>query len=140
METLRPNTAQISSERVGYAHEVKTYYTSAEKNMSKSSGRPGELTTSDEVKMDVVYGLQAVIAAVVHQAETLFRQPQFLGHLRGSGDDFPHQLRLFLRLQERGNVFFGDDQHMDRRRGINVPESQNLVVFIHLFGGNGPFD
>ena len=86
----------------------------------------------------MVNGLPAVPSAVNDQAITAFvylkRAGRFIGGVnetirgawKGGRSD----------LMNAGNVFFGDHQRVDRRLGIDVLDTQHIVIFEDDLAGN----
>jgi len=90
--------------------------------------------------MDVKDGLSRGGTIVKDHPEAI-NKVEFGGQLCA----YPHHLTdklLIFRLHERrsNNMFFGDDQKMDRRLGRDIPEGQELIVFVEFlrrdFTGN----
>ena len=87
--------------------------------------------------MQVKYGL-AGTGPVVHVQAKIF-QPLLPGYLAGHQQQVAQQrLILCFCIGQLGNRFLGDHQEVGGRLGIDIPESQTLVVFENDIGGNLP--
>lgn len=101
--------------------------------MGKASARrPVQGTASEDMHVDMEDGLAGLCPIVEDQAEIV---KAVLGRDGGGG---AHHLadESFVGDGYRGRTFdmpFGDDQEMDRGLGGNIPEGEDLIVFVKYF-------
>jgi hypothetical protein len=98
------------------------------------SRRPGHGTAAEEVDMEVIHGLSAVVAGVNDDAVAL-AQAFFAGYLGGDPDEVTEQSGVMsCCLGERGDVFARQDEDVYGRLRVDVREGIGLLIFID---GNG---
>jgi len=89
--------------------------------------------------MEMVNRLTGIGTGIYHQPITAPIDLLPSSDLRGSQADPADQLPiLFGDLRQSGYMFLRDDQDMHRRPGTNIPESQNLIIFIDNLRRNLP--
>ncbi len=94
-----------------------------------SAWRPCHLSSANEVEMDMIYLLSAMLVAVEYQPVSILCYPFRFCYLFGCQKEFPHQGSIiFLYLVYRGYMFLGNDEDMDRALGIDIPEGQDLLI------------
>ena len=98
----------------------------------ESAWRPLELAAAQDVEMDVKDGLTGTGPIIEDQTETVNEAE--IGGKSCPGAHHPANKLFVLRLKEgrSGNMFFGDDQKMDRRLRCDIPEGQDVIIFIEL--------
>lgn len=97
------------------------------------------LALAEYMHMYVVDRLAPQVVAVHDYAEA-FLATLLFGEALGREEDMTgERLIIFLaEVVQRRDVFLWDDQEMHRRLGSDVPEGDDLIVFIELVGGNVP--
>jgi hypothetical protein len=102
-----------------------------------STGRPPKGTASQDVAVEVIYGLTAVGLAVDHEPGAPFVAAQFRRKLLGLKEDAPQKgLVPAFQFHDVPDVPFGNDQKMNRRLGRDVVKGQEFVIFVDLFRRN----
>jgi len=87
------------------------------------------------MKVKVRNNLAGIFSGVCHRAVAGFSNPHRLGYvLHSSKDAAQHGGIVSVQIIHRSEVFFGNNQYMDRGLGLDVVKSQNLIVFINLVG------
>ena len=82
--------------------------------------------------MQVRDALSRLLPGVHNDAKSVFHHRRFLSQLLDHQHDMSDQfLILVVERGDRRNVLFRYDQYVDRRDGIDVPESYDLVIFIY---------
>jgi hypothetical protein len=95
-----------------------------------------QLATAKDMEMDVKNGLAGGGAIVKDHTEAV-NQLEIFGQLRAYAHHSADQLLVFgLNECRANNMLFRDDQKMDRRLGRDIPESQELLVFIEFVSWN----
>jgi hypothetical protein len=99
--------------------------------------RPGEGAAAEQVDVEMIDGLSAVLAGVDHQA---IARGQTL--LAGDLGDGPQQVTEQLAIRrvgviQRGDVFARCHQNMDGRLGVKVSEGVAQLVLVDRRGGDG---
>lgn len=85
--------------------------------------------------MEVRHGFPTIGAIVDDQAVAGFVNSQLGGHFGGLEEQMTEQAMIFGgRFREAGHNFFGDDQDMSWRLGIDVAEGEGEVVLEHNCG------
>lgn len=66
-----------------------------------------------------------------HDTGSFFVHAGFLRNYWNPGHHISHKFAVFvIQFHQRGNMLQGDEEHMMGSLGVNVPESQYLIVFI----------
>src|SRR5574344_1411687 len=87
--------------------------------------------------MQMRHGLSSILAVIDHQPVTVFRQAQLARHLSRRQKQVAQELAVTpLRLVYPGNHPFRDDQDMDQRLRVDIPESQQRLILKHDIGLN----
>jgi hypothetical protein len=87
--------------------------------------------------MQVEHRLSGPRAVVDHRAVSLRFQSSRAGELCRNEEKMAQQRRVFrLGLLERGQVFAGNHQQVDRRLRVNVCDRHGSVVFVNDLGGS----
>ena len=104
------------------------------------SGRPVERSPAEQVDVDVIDGLAAVMARVDHQA-IAFGQAIGAGNLRGGPEQMAkYGAVTFTDLVHRHEMFARRHQHMHRRLRVDIGEGVALLVLVDGCGGDASFD
>lgn len=86
--------------------------------------------------MHMTHTLTAVLTDVGDDAVAV-GQPLRCGNLRNGGKDSGDSCAVVGRdLVSRGDVRFGNDQHMHRRLRVDIAEGVNKLVLVDLARGN----
>jgi hypothetical protein len=94
------------------------------------------MPASEQVQMQVVHGLAAIVTRIHNNSVTLI-QLLFTGNRSGRSHQMAHQSSvLSQRLRRRADVLFRNHEHMCRCLGIDVRESDAKFVFIDTIGRN----
>jgi len=105
--------------------------------MLLSSRRPVEAASTEDMGVDIGYGLLAITPLIPYDAVPVFIQTEGMGH---SGNALNITSHLFggggLEGLESSPFFLGNYQHMDRGLGVDVSKGENPVVFIDDICGN----
>jgi len=133
--TLPYNTCSELPDKLQFATKNRSVFAPV---FAYSGHFQAELSAAQDVEVEVVDGLAGVVAAVANNAVAVF-QAFRLGdggdHLKNVG----HNGGIFRGdLGDAADVGLGDHQNVGGSLGGNVPEGQNLVVLIHLGGGDHP--
>ena len=86
----------------------------------------------------MVDGLTGIVITIKYRTVPSFVDSELLsyalGHLKQLAQ---HGLVSFVKIVERRNVLFGDNEHMHWRNGPYVLERHNMVVLVHYLCGRG---
>ena len=106
---------------------------------TNQSGHPfAELCASEYMKVQMGDGLAGIRSAVGNDTVSVSKAFLFGNDADGAKTFGQIPVRCAADTVERGEVFPGDDQHMNRGLGINIPEGINKIVFIHFCGRDFP--
>lgn len=103
-----------------------------------SAGRPSHFPFSEEMNVQVRNGLPAVFAGVDCEAEARVGNPEVFG-------EFGHHVNknvrgkffiFLLEVRDALNVFFRNNQNVDRSLGRQVFERDNAVVLVDFLRGD----
>ena len=98
------------------------------------AGGPGHASSTENVKVDVQDVLARIPGCVEDDPVSAFLDSLFLSDLPCLGQDLSEKVLFFLGDVVQGReVFFRDEQNMNRCLGIYVVESEDPIVFIHDF-------
>jgi len=98
-----------------------------------------QLLAAQQVVVEMENNLSGIHTAVVQQAISAFRNAQQLGNLAGCLVNLYDQLPIFfLYLMQGCDMLFGDDQHMHRRRRLNIVKGDHMLIFINNVAGKLP--
>ena len=106
-----------------------------------SAGGPGELTTGQEVQMEVMHGLSAVVSDVGHQSPAIRKIAAELSS--NFGHIYPRGLRCLIvgiEVIQRGNVILGNDENVGGSNRSNVAERNRILRLHHLVRRDFPRD
>lgn len=79
------------------------------------------------------------VSGVDDETETLLDKAQISGHRDGDGHDLgPDQ--AIADVSGRGNMLPGKDQEMDRSLGRDIPDDEDVIVFVKHLGREPAFD
>ncbi len=103
--------------------------------------RPGESTAGKDVEVQMKHGLAGAGAVIDDHSVSLPVEPfiirYFFCRQEEMSDEFPVCIVHAVNI---GNVFFGNDEQVDRRLWVHVFKSGDRVVLVHDFGGDFFFD
>ena len=88
------------------------------------------VTSSQQMQMQVIYGLSAVGAGVDDDAKTVV-EVLLLSDLFGCVEKLAENFAGGRSLRERRIMLFGDDQQVNRSLWINVWKCEDGIVFVH---------
>ncbi len=95
---------------------------------------PVEVPASHKVHVEVGHNLPGVRAAVNSEAVSFFGNALLSGNLVGRLDHLSDQRRLGVsHLGERRYVLSRDDEQVDRRNGVDIRESHDVIVLVNDF-------
>lgn len=98
---------------------------------------PGHPPSSQQMEMDMKYVLTGIFSGIQHYTVSTFFYPHLLGNLARTPEQMTEDFFFLIRnINERGKVFFGDEQYMSRGLGIDILEGNDLVIFIHYLRRN----
>jgi hypothetical protein len=90
------------------------------------------LPPAEQVHMDVVDELATATAHVHPKAIPLCHNLPLRCQMFRDHEELAHQRDvLLLQVIDRGNMLFGDHQHVDRCLWSDIFKSDDLVVFVH---------
>jgi len=93
------------------------------------------------MNMQVKYRLATVDAVVNVESVTIVFDALRPSNFCGYPHQMPQQGSLFCRRIGNGsNGLFWDDQHVDRRLGVDVAKGQRTIVFINDISGDVSID
>ena len=99
----------------------------------------GQFLAAQNVEVEMLHGLSAVLTAVGDHAVTVLRQPKLPGN---HGDRLQHCRHggkvLLTHLLNGGNMGLGDHQHVNGGVGVDIVEGVDVFVLVHLLGGDLP--
>ena len=117
----------------GKTHRAFEFLAGESEDLSR---RPSARASAQQVNVEMIDGLAAVLAGVDHH-------PIALGEALGAGDlgrgpqQVSEQRAVTLHaLGQRGDMFAGRDQHMHRRLRMKVREGVALLVLVDGRGGD----
>ena len=85
-------------------------------------------------------GLSAVLARIDNSSESV-RASVFFGQFRNQSHQSSEHCRIFVRhIGQRNNVFFRNNQKVNRCCRIDIVKSEELLILINLFAGNLPLN
>ena len=81
------------------------------------------------MQMKMLHTLPRIVPSIGDDAISLSVETMLPGELRGKGKHAPEQLLALSAsgITNRRNVSGWDDQQVNRRLGIDIPEGQSLV-------------
>lgn len=95
------------------------------------------MAAAQDVHVQMRNGFARVGPIVHNQPIPGLRQAEFPGHLGCLQHEMPkHRLILSSRLGDSGNRFLRNNQHVNRRSGLNVAERDYQVVLVNNLRGN----
>ena len=90
--------------------------------------RPPHEAPAEDVNVQVIDGLPAVIPAIDHTAPAAVKNIEFLRDFLYDPEEVAHQGQLVFRhFGERLDVHFGNDEYVFRRLRMDVAEGQRLI-------------
>jgi hypothetical protein len=102
-----------------------------------STGRPRECTAAEEVAVEVRHRLAGVTPVVEDESIARGIEPEQTGNLRRFEEEVTQHLAIFgAGFSDSGDWLAGYDEHMDRRLGVDIVESDDLIVLIHDASGD----
>jgi hypothetical protein len=106
-----------------------------------SAWRPAELSPTDQVHMEVLYGLTGLFAAIHDQPEAFVSDPILLRKALGCQHQFADQRRIGLcELKWGCDRFFRHKQDVDRGHWLDIAEGDDLLIFVLYGRGDLPRD
>ena len=104
---------------------------------AESARRPGEVTSTENVAMQVRHGLAAVRAVVDDEAVARFVQAEFRGDLGGFQQQVAEKFLVIRRcLGDAWDGLLGNDDDVCGRLRLDVAEGEDGVVFKNNGGGD----
>ncbi len=104
-----------------------------------SARRPAHAAPSEEMEVKMEDLLTAVLVAVDDDAVTGLGNTELGGHLADGLDQMGDGISLGgADVIQGGDMLGGNDHHMNRSRGMDVLESQTVLVSVDDFGGDLP--
>ncbi len=98
-----------------------------------STRGPVHIAAAENVHVDMKNGLSGLFAVIKNNPIVV--DALFLRNLGAFAHDFTDELLIFRRKACRSaDMLFGDDEKVDRRLGRNIPEGQNVIVFVYDIG------
>ena len=98
-----------------------------------SARRPCQAAACQHMEVQMLDALAAVGAHVGDNAVTVLGHAQLAAQVRNNGIDVAQQGGVALgQGGSRVNVLLGDDQEVGRGLGVNVVESQQLIVLLQF--------
>ncbi len=99
--------------------------------------RPTQSSATQQVHMDMEYCLASTFIAVENQAVTVFIDTFVSGDLPGDKRHLASYRCIFLlEVIDGRNMLFRYDENMRWRLWIDIPESDKVIILIHLVTGN----
>lgn len=96
--------------------------------------------TAEQMHVQMVHHLPAFGIAIVDEAVTPFLDSKLFRDLLCGQGDIAEQMGVLRRdVVHRRDVLLRDEQHMNRRRRLNIVESENGIGFEHLLRRDRPF-
>lgn len=106
--------------------------------LSASTRWPCHLPLGHQVHVDVINRLLAQLIAIHHHAKAL-GAALLLGQALGSEKDVAGQCGVCcVKVEQGADVFFRDDQNVQRRLRRDIVEGQHLIIFIKLHADRSP--
>jgi len=104
-------------------------------NDSRSTRRPSHGSSAQKMNMEMENGLPTIRTCIHHHPIAPLVQAKLSRHLPNGRHQAIHQPgRRASEFIQRGKMRTGNNQDMDRRLGIQVPEGHNLLILINLLG------
>ena len=101
------------------------------------AGRPGEAASAEQVKVEVVDGLPAVVAGVDDDAIAAGVELELAGDLGGGGEEMAEQVGVLgSGLDERVDVAPRDEENVCGRLRLDVGEGEAKLVGVDRLGGD----
>jgi hypothetical protein len=92
---------------------------------------PSEVTSTQEMEMEVKNSLASVYAGIDDYAKPVLRNALFLRELGGDDENMPNYCSIALvQIQQCRNMLARDNQNMNRRFRIDVLKSHHGVIFV----------
>ena len=89
------------------------------------------MSAAEEVQVEVIALLSAVLPAVEHEAVAVIGDPQIAGDAIGEQNHPSCKFRItFPQVGDGRNRFAGDDQDVMRRLRVDVAKGEKLIVLI----------
>ena len=89
--------------------------------------------------MNVEHRLPGAHSAVEDQTKARHFKIVFFGQEFGDSEHRPHQILVrFLDFHEGAHMFFGNDQKMDWRLGIDILDGDEMIILVNDFRGFVP--
>jgi len=99
------------------------------------SRRPGERAAAEQVDVEMIHGLAAVLAGVDYHAVAVGEAFVAGDPRRGPQQVAEQRAVPFGAVGQRRNVFARRDQHMHRRLRVKIREGVALLVLVDGGGG-----
>src|SRR5690349_19537365 len=97
--------------------------------------RPRHLTTTEQVEMQVKDALPRVRARIDHDPEAALRDSLVAGELTRRHKNLADDRAVFrFNIENTRDMFARNDEKMNRRLGIDVPEDHHVIVLIDDVG------
>lgn len=101
-----------------------------------SAGGPGEVASAEDVEVDVEDGLADVGAVVDDEAVAGLFEALFAGDFGAGEHELAEEFGVIVGgVVEVDDVFFGDDEDVDRGGGGDVAECDAVFVFVDAVVG-----
>ena len=107
------------------------------------SRRPAEYAPAQDVNVEMIHGLSAVEPDIDDKAGAIFATavgasghglvcqfPRLVEHAAQKGSVFR------FRHQQALDVFFGNNQEMNRRHGVDVMEGNHFIILVDFVAGD----
>lgn len=92
---------------------------------------PFQLSTAQEVKVQMIDGLSALHAAIHDDPISICGQTQVTCNLLDGQHDVSHDRLVFgTQMLQRSNFLLGNYEYMDRRLGGHIMEGQAMFILV----------
>jgi hypothetical protein len=99
------------------------------------TGRPGQCTISQQVHVDMKYGLTGFLITVHHQPVPVIVDTSLVRDILRGTKKFTHDhLVIVDDVINRRDMFFRDNKKMYRSLGINIIEGEHVIIFKNDIG------
>jgi len=89
------------------------------------------LPSTHHVHVDMIDQLTTAPADIDREPVSLCHDIPLLRQVLGGEKEFPHDGGMsFIQVVDGGDVLFGDHEHVDRCRGLDVFENDDIVIFM----------
>ena len=99
------------------------------------------MASAQDLEMKMKHALAAMSTGIDYEAVPRIGNPLLFCDCITGQQQAPEQCDIgLLQLGNRGEMFWRDDERMDRRLGIDIVERDYQIVLIDKRCGNGPRD